>query len=156
MKVRMAEAADLVRVNELRREVNELHVQGKPEVFKPGFGEELESYIHTIFEAPDRDILVAEDAGLIIGFACLREIVRPETPYMKERRYIEVDEFGVAAAHRRCGAGRAMFEEILRIAKERGFDRIDLNMWEFNEGALKFYESVGLKTYRRYMECTVE
>ena len=25
-------------------------------------------------------------------------------------------------------------------------------MWEFNEGALKFYESIGFTTYRRYME----
>lgn len=156
MLVRMAEAGDLERVNELRRQVNELHVQGKPEVFKPGFGEELRSYIHTIFDAPDREIIVAEDDGRVIGFACLRHMDRPETPYMNRRRYLEVDEFGVDIAHRRCGAGRAMFEEIRRIAKACGFDRIDLNMWEFNEDALKFYESVGLKTYRRYMEYTVE
>ena len=29
-------------------------------------------------------------------------------------------------------------------------------MWEFNEGALKFYESVGFRTYRRYMEQDIE
>lgn len=27
-----------------------------------------------------------------------------------------------------------------------------VDVWEFNEGALEFYESVGFKTYRRYME----
>ena len=37
-------------------------------------------------------------------------------------------------------------------AKEKGFHRIELNMWEFNKGALAFYESVGFETYRRYME----
>ena len=25
-------------------------------------------------------------------------------------------------------------------------------MWEFNQGAIAFYESVGFETYRRYME----
>jgi len=40
----------------------------------------------------------------------------------------------------------------LDMLEELGFDRIELNMWEFNEGALRFYESVGFKTYRRYME----
>jgi GNAT superfamily N-acetyltransferase len=38
------------------------------------------------------------------------------------------------------------------LAKEKGFDRIELNMWEFNRDALAFYESVGFETYRRYME----
>lgn len=41
-------------------------------------------------------------------------------------------------------------------AKKRGFNRIELNMWEFNESALAFYESIGLKTYRRYMEGSLE
>ena len=27
-------------------------------------------------------------------------------------------------------------------------------MWEFNDGALDFYESVGFTTYRRFMEFT--
>ena len=39
--------------------------------------------------------------------------------------------------------------------KEKGFKRIELNMWEFNQGALEFYEAVGFNTYRRYMELFV-
>lgn len=31
-------------------------------------------------------------------------------------------------------------------------DRLELNMWEFNEDALEFHESVGFTTYLRYME----
>ena len=45
-----------------------------------------------------------------------------------------------------------MFMFIKADAKLHGFDRIDLNMWEFNENALAFYEAMGMKTYRRYME----
>ena len=33
-----------------------------------------------------------------------------------------------------------------------GFDRIELNMWEFNRDALAFYEAAGFVTYRRYLE----
>ena len=32
--------------------------------------------------------------------------------------------------------------------------KLELDMWEFNDGALKFYESVGFITYRRFMEFT--
>ena len=31
------------------------------------------------------------------------------------------------------------------------FDRIELDVWSFNEEALKFYEAVGFQTYRRLM-----
>ena len=47
------------------------------------------------------------------------------------------------------GAGFVLF------AKESGFDRIELNMWEFNEDAREFYDALGFKTYRRYMEMKI-
>ena len=48
-----------------------------------------------------------------------------------------------------------MIRFIREWAKEQGFRRIELNMWEFNRGALAFYEAAGLATYRRYMEVYV-
>lgn len=39
--VRFAEEHELDRVNELRKQVNDLHVAGKPEIFKPGFPRSL-------------------------------------------------------------------------------------------------------------------
>ncbi|MBQ8030721.1 MAG: hypothetical protein IJ260_04225 [Butyrivibrio sp.] len=44
---------------------------------------------------------------------------------------------------------------IVRFAKEKGFSRIELNMWEFNQNALAFYEAAGFKTFRRYMEMMI-
>ena len=40
-------------------------------------------------------------------------------------------------------------------AKNMGFDRLELDVWEFNEGAMKFYDSVGFKTYREYKEMNI-
>ena len=45
-----------------------------------------------------------------------------------------------------------MIAFIREYAKNKGFDRIELNMWEFNRNALAFYEASGFTTYRRYME----
>ena len=41
MPARFAKEEDLPRVNELRKQVNDLHVAGRPDIFKPGFSEEL-------------------------------------------------------------------------------------------------------------------
>lgn len=156
MDIRFATEKDLPAVNLLRKEVNELHVAGKPETFKPGFPPELQDYVYELFRDPEKNIVVAEQDGVLMGFAVLHEVHRPETPYMWERHFLDVDEFCVAGTARRQGIGRALIDFIRGVAAKRGLPRVELNMWEFNQDALAFYEAVGFTAYRRYMELPVE
>ena len=151
-EVRWARENELERVNELRMQVNALHVAGKPEVFKPGFPEELRNYIYAIHKDPEQFIAVAVKDGTICGFVVLHHINRPENPFMKERDFLDIDEFCVDEAFRRQGVASEMIDFIREFAKEKGFHRIELNMWEFNQEALAFYEAAGFQTFRRYME----
>lgn len=153
--VRFAREADLQRVNELRKVVNDVHVEGLPDIFKPGFNEELRDYIYDIWAADNKDIIVAQRDGVICGFACVQYVYKPETPFMSARDFLDVDEFAVDPAYRRQGVATELIAFVREEAKRRGFARVELNMWEFNEGALAFYEAVGFKTYRRYMEMDV-
>ena len=152
MNVRFADESELGRVNELRKQVNDLHVEGKPEVFKTGFSQELRDFIYKIWEDPEQEIVVAEMDGIICGFAVLHHINRPENPFMHERDFLDIDEFGVDEAFRLQGVATGMIEFIRKYAADKGFHRIELNMWEFNKGALEFYEAAGFTTFRRYME----
>ena len=152
LKIRFAREEELEQVNKLRKQINDLHVAGKPDVFKPGFSDELRDYIFAIWEDPRKDIVVAERGGTICGFAVLNHITRPESPFMFERDFLDIDEFAVDEDCRRQGAASEMIRFIRDFAKENGFSRIELNMWEFNRGALAFYEAAGFTTYRRYME----
>ena len=150
--VRFAREEDLPRVNELRRQVNDLHVAGRSETFKPGFCDELRDHLFTIWKDPNQQIVVAEIEGKVCGFAILNHINRPENPFMFERDFLDIDEFGVDENSRRQGAASEMIRFIKDWAKEQGFSRLELNMWTFNRGALAFYEAAGFSTYRRYME----
>lgn len=150
--VRFAREDELEQVNMLRRQVNALHVEGKPEVFKPDFPDELRDFIHVIWNDPEQEIVVSERDGKLVGFAVLHHMIRPETPFMKERDYLDIDEFCVDESCRRQGLASEMIDFIKDYAKEKGYHRLELNMWEFNRGALAFYEAMGFETYRRYME----
>ena len=152
MEGRLARKEELDRVNELRKQVNDLHVAGKPDVFKPGFSRELQDYLYVIWDDPEQDIAVAELDGKIAGFAVLHHICRPENPFMNVRDFLDIDEFCVDAACRRRGVASAMIAFIRDYAWEKGFHRLELNMWEFNQDALAFYEAAGFRTFRRYME----
>ena len=96
MTVRFAEYEELGKVNELRKQVNDLHVDGKPEVFKAGFAEELRELVYAVYRDPRRRIVVCEDGGTLCGYAVLNHVTREENPFMFERDYLDVDEFGVA------------------------------------------------------------
>ena len=152
MEVRFAKENELDHINELRKQVNDLHVKGKPDVFKPGFSDELRDFINVIWNDTEQEIVVAVTDGTICGFAIIHHINKPENPFMKERDFLDIDEFCVDEAYRRKGVATDLITFIKGYAKEKGFHRIELNMWEFNRGALAFYESVGFETYRRYME----
>jgi Acetyltransferases len=152
MSVRFAAEADLERVNELRKQVNDLHSAALPRIFKKGFSDELRDHIHTIFNDPLQRIAVCERGGIVCGYAIINHIIRQENLYMHKRDYLDIDEFGVDEAHRRQGIASEMIDFISDYARSLGFDRIELNMWEFNRGALEFYEAEGFETYRRYME----
>nr|WP_283399210.1 GNAT family N-acetyltransferase [Aristaeella lactis] len=139
-------------MNVLRRQVNDLHVAGRPDTFKPGFCDELKNFIRTIWEDPQRKIVVAELNGEIVGFAVLNHIFRPENPFMYVRDFLDIDEFAVDESHHRQGIASEMIRFIRDYAAEKNYSRVELNMWEFNRNALAFYEAAGFTTYRRYME----
>ena len=71
MVIRFAKENELIRVNELRKQVNDLHVEGKSEVFKAGFNKELQDHVYTIWKDPEQKIIVAESEGMISGLALL-------------------------------------------------------------------------------------
>ena len=154
-EVRPARREELERVNELRQQVNDLHVAGRPAHFRPGFNEDLQRHVYEAFDGEGSDVLVALLDGEIAGFATVQYVHRPEGPYTLPLDYCHVEEFGVDAAHRRKGVATALVEYIKEDARARGFGRIDLDMWTFNESALAFYEAMGFETYRRYMEMYV-
>ena len=152
MVIRFAKEDELEKINVLRKQVNDLHVEGKPDVFKPGFSEELQNYVYYIFKDPEQKIVVADKDGELCGFAILQHIYKPENPFMKVRDFLDIDEFCVDEKHRREGIATALIEFIKNFAIDQGYHRLELNMWEFNQDALAFYEAAGFETFRRYME----
>ena len=72
--VRYAAHEDLLRVNELRQQVSELHAAGRPDIFRPGFCEVLQQHVYQLFDAPEFDVLVACVGETICGFAAVQYV----------------------------------------------------------------------------------
>jgi len=152
MIVRFATEKDLPAVNVLRKQVDALHVAAKPEVFKPGFPDELRDVLFEAFQNPNYEIVVAEERGTLLGFAMLQAFYKPESPYRYAQSFLSIHEFGVDEAARRRGVGRALMEFNRALARGRGVSQLRLTVWEFNQEARSFYENVGFSAFQRSME----
>lgn len=150
--VRKAKRNELERVNELRNMVNKIHVNGRPDVFRQGFCDELRQHVYDKYDAGNSDVLVAIMDNMICGFATVEYIEKPQSPYNNSRKFYRIEEFGVDENVRRKGVATALITFMKEDALRRGYKKIELDMWEFNDGALAFYEKVGFRTYRRYMD----
>ena len=154
--VRFAEEKDLDIINELRKQVNDIHVEGRPDVFKAGFGSEIRDFAKVIINGENSDIIVAERNGVICGMVCVDYVNKPETPYGNARNFYHVQEIAVDENYRRQGVAKELLEFMIADAKKRKLSKIELDVWEFNDSAIEFYQAVGFRQTRRWMEYEVE
>ncbi|MFQ6077792.1 MAG: GNAT family N-acetyltransferase [Thermodesulfobacteriota bacterium] len=64
---------------------------------------------------------------------------------------IIADNLAVKQNFRRSGVGRSLIKRAHQWAVDKGLAQVELNVWEFNEGAIAFYEKLGYKTMSRKM-----
>ena len=153
--IRKATMRDVKKVNELRKVVNDIHVEGRPDIFKPGFCLELQDHVMNYIDQENNEILLAEQDGEIRGMVMLDWIDRPGSPYNLARRFCHVAEIAVDERFRRMGVGKELMEGAKAECRKRGIRRIELDVWSFND-ALAFYEAEGFTVFRRFMEYEVE
>ncbi len=154
--VREARREDLEGVNVIRKQVHQLHLNGRPDMFRGDGWEVVKDVAEKRFES-DKDLVIAAAMEEeIVGFALIKMAEIKDHPVKPDQLIYHVEEFGVDENHKRMGIGRKLMHFIREDAKRRGYKRVDLDVWAFNKNALAFYESIGFETFRRYVELWVE
>ena len=142
------------RVGQLHNQIHALHVNGRPDMFAPNYDNSADM-MKWFADQPNNRVLVAVREDTILGYAVMDYLIREASPYSLPRRSIHVQEICVDESAKRCGAGRALMEYIYEDARKRSYPRVELDVWDFNESAHQFYEAVGMKDFRHYLEYQV-
>ena len=151
--VRLAKKEDLKAVNKIRKEVYDLHVKGRPDIFQPKWTEKGQmEYLQTFLTDENLLLYVCERDDKILGYAMIEKKEKLESTYSRARKWCDISDIGVTSKQRGKGVGTEIFEAIKKQIKALGYSRIELNVWEFNKGAVHFYEKQGFETSRRYMQ----
>jgi orotate phosphoribosyltransferase len=148
--VRRAAIGDVREIIRLALEIQDVHVDGRPDLFKPG-GVEGPGQVAARLQSPDHLYWVAMLGSEIVGYAYARVAHEAESLWRHAARILVLDQMGVGARHRSHGVGARLWESVREAAVAHDADRVILNVWSFNRGARRFYERMGFRSFHERM-----
>ena len=151
--VRSAVERDIPAIMELLLQVNMVHHEGRPDLFKGPVTKYGEDELRAILA--DREntpvFVCVDDGDRVLGHGfCVMQHAGGRL--MEEHDTLYIDDICVSEEIRGRGVGRELYEHILQYARDRGCYNVTLNVWSCNPGAMAFYEKLGMKPYRIGME----
>ncbi len=149
--IRRAQGSDYEALCRVLAEADNMHLAALPFLFQPTeqpvrSGEYLEQLLAA---NPQALYLVVEAGGQIIGALLADPPQSPSLPMFTPRRTVMIEVLAVAAAWRRQGVGRALMAAVEAWAAEQRVDDLELNVYEFNTGAIAFYQALGYQGLSR-------
>ena len=150
--VRPAAPSDLPALMALLVQVNMVHHNGRPDLFKGPTTKYTEEELAAILKDDATPVFVCDDgAGRVLGHGfCVMQ--HSGGRLMEDHDTLYIDDICVDEAARGLGVGRALYGHILAFARQKGCYNVTLNVWTCNPGAMQFYEKLGLKPYKVGME----
>ena len=130
--VRNSRVSDTESIYKLLRVIADLHRTARPDMFDGLVSKYTESEVEKRLSNEDNGVFVAEIEGAVVGYVFCEVI--------KE------------------GSGNTLYIDDLCVdkageyAKQKSCTCLMLNVWEFNENAISFYEKYGFTTRTRHME----
>lgn len=133
---------DFNKVNELAKQVHELHVKWRPDLFlsvdevisKENFEEMIEA----------KEIFIAKIQDKIVGYITFN-IKEKNNPSMRYRKQLQIEAICVDERARGKGIGTQLLKHVKQYGKENDCTDIYLTVNEENESAIRIYEEFGFK-----------
>ncbi len=152
-EIRRARECDMKDINRLLVQVNMVHHQGRPDLFRAGKKKYTDEQLRKLIHDDSRPIFVAVDEQeQVLGYAFCIFQQHLDDNILTDIRTLYIDDLCVDETIRGQHIGKSLYEAVLAFARESGCYNVTLNVWTLNEGAMKFYEKCGLKPQKVGME----
>jgi ribosomal protein S18 acetylase RimI-like enzyme len=152
MDVRLANLNDAKIISALNTEVQTVHAEALPHLFKPTSPETFPaSFVRHLLADPDTCIFIGSLHDEPVGYLYAQIIRRPETALRHAWERLHIHHISVHQAHHRRGCGQALIQAVVQFAKEQGITTITLDAWSFNTPARTFFATQGFSVYNENM-----
>jgi GNAT superfamily N-acetyltransferase len=148
MDIRQAAAGDSFLLSSLSMDVQRLHAESHPLVFKMPVEEDYAiSFFAEMLVDPTVYIFIAEEARIAVGYILCKLVERPDNPFTYKARILLVDQISVHPDARGKGIGGSLIKQAELLARELKAQRMVLDSWDFNLMAHAFFERMGFQKF---------
>lgn len=95
--------------------------------------------MESLFVQRQAEVIIAEEEGRALGFA----LYFHNFSTFKGRACLYLEDIFVKEEHRGRGIGKMLFKRLAQIAVERGCERFDWAVLDWNKPSIEFYKSLG-------------
>ena len=152
MEIRKAIKTDIPGILELLLQVDMVHHNGRPDLFKGPATKYNESELEQILSMPETPVFVCVDGEKVLGHAFCVHKQEVGNSVLTDIKTLYIDDICVDENMRGKHIGKMLYEHVLEYAKQNGFYNITLNVWNCNPGAIRFYEAMGFEVQKFGME----
>ena len=150
--IRKATKKDIPKIMDLLSQVDLVHHNGRPDIFKIGT-KYNEAELEIMLSDTSRPILVStDDKDEVQGYCFCIFQQHIDNSVLTDIKTLYIDDLCVDETLRGKHIGKELYFAALDFARENGCYNLTLNVWSCNKSALKFYESLGLTPQKIGME----
>jgi len=144
MNIRRAEIRDIPGMIALLYQVGGVHHDIRPDIFKDNAIKYTPEQLEAILRDETRPIFVCDDGGVVAGYCFCQIRTFEGSTVLTDRKELYIDDLCVDEMRRGQHIGTLLYEYTLAYAKKIGCQFLTLNVWQGNDGAMKFYENAGM------------
>ncbi len=148
----LARPGDREAVNALARQVHEMHVSWRPDIYE--MVDENYTQEHFAEAIRSRSLYVAKTGGVIVGYVAVK-IRDYDWPGVVKRKVMLIDEFCVEESIRNMGIGREMMTDVRALARAFRCTDLQLGVYPQNDAAVAFYQKCGFAIQNITMQTNV-
>ncbi|MGP4075832.1 GNAT family N-acetyltransferase [Halobacillus sp. K22] len=150
--IRKAKKSDYDPLLPLFKQIHELHVSIRPDVYKENSTPVEPELFESQLNDDQQHIFVAEKGQDLVGVIVTEEEEITENSFVKARKVLVIHSLCVAENYRKQGIGQKLTEYVFDFGRHLSVDSIELGVTEKNSSAIEFYKSIGMTTKSRKME----
>jgi ribosomal protein S18 acetylase RimI-like enzyme len=152
MEIRRATLEDAHVLSALNVDVQQIHAEALPHLFKQPTTEAFSaSFMAERLAAPSSYFFIAHVDGRDVGYISAQVVHQPENVFMQSRTYLYIDQISVKPDYQGQGYGQHLVQEVRALARREGIDTIVLDVWSFNEQSRTFFAKQGFVTFNERM-----
>ena len=150
--IRKAETKDIDTILDLLVQVCNVHSNIRPDLFKANMTKYTKEELVELLKDEASPIFVYEENSKVLGYGFTKIIYSDSNVSPTRIKTLYIDDICIDENYRGHHIGMAICNYIFDYAKSINCHNVTLNVWEGNEAAKKFYQSMGMEVQKYTME----